>query len=326
MHRRALGYFLVSSLVPEPGDAHVLGMKLRQAPPEISVETESFMTEHERGMMWTAAVTMADSRGLLMRVTAMFGQRIEALRARLMKAGDRFGGEAFSAVTQKIQDGVEDVLWNSYEFAAAGLDVVPRIARPKRAGGNRAHKMAAAASGVASGFVGLPGVLFDVPFTTMTILRSIAEVARDMGEDLRDEETKRACLEVLAFGGPSSVDDSTETGYWATRMGMSHATVNVLIRSAAGRFGLVLSEKFLAQAVPVAGAVSGGALNWAFTDYYQKMARVHFTLRALEKRTGQPEKVRAAFGEMVGTARDRRRISKRAGPAKAVGYLPRDVG
>jgi hypothetical protein len=130
----------------------------------------------------------------------------------------------------------------------------------------------------------------------------------------------------LAFGGPSSVDDSTETGYWATRMGMSHATVNVLIRSAAGRFGLVLSEKFLAQAVPVAGAVSGGALNWAFTDYYQKMARVHFTLRALEKRTGQPEKVRAAFGEMVGTARDRRRISKRAGPAKAVGYLPRDVG
>ncbi len=288
------------------------------------METSSFMTEHEREMMWRAAVTMADSRGLLMRVTAMFGQRIEAIRSRISKAGDRFGGEAYTALTQRVQDAVEDVLWTSYEFAAAGLDVMPRVMRPKRVGGNRAHKMAAAMSGVASGFVGLPGVLFDIPFTTTTILRSIAEVARDAGEDLRAEDTKRACLEVLAFGGPSSVDDATETGYWATRIGMNHATVNVLIKSAAGRFGVVLSEKFLAQAVPVAGAVSGGALNWAFTDYYQKMARVHFTLRALDKRTGQPAKVRAAFSEMVAAARDRRRIVRRE--AKATGYLPRDMG
>jgi hypothetical protein len=166
-------------------------------------------------------------------------------------------------------------------------------------------------------------MFFDIPFTTTTILRSIAEVARDLGEDLSAEDTKRACLEVLAFGGPSSVDDSTETGYWATRVGMSHATVGVLIKSAAGRFGVVLSEKFLTQAVPVVGAVSGGALNWAFTDYYQKMARVHFTLRALDKRTGQPALVRAAFAEMVGAARDRRRIGRR-GTAKATTYLPRE--
>jgi hypothetical protein len=299
-------------------------MKLHTQPPEIGIETSSFMTEHEREMMWQAAVVMADSRGLLMRVTAMFGQRIEALRSRISKAGDRFGGEAYTALTRRVQDAVEDVLWNSYEFAAAGLDVVPRVVRAKRVGGNRAHKLVAAASGVASGFVGLPGVLFDVPFTTTTILRSIAEVARDLGEDLRAEDTKRACLEVLAFGGPSSVDDATETGYWATRIGMNHATVNVLIKSAAGRFGVVLSEKFLAQAVPVAGAISGGALNWAFMDYYQKMARVHFTLRALDKRTGQPGQVRAAFTEMVAAARDRRRIVSR--PAKDVGYLPRELG
>jgi hypothetical protein len=298
-------------------------MKTHTQPPEIEMETGSFMTEHEREMMWQAAVTMADSRGLLMRVTAMFGQRIEAIRSRLSKAGDRFGGEAYTALTQRVQDGVEDVLWNAYEFAAAGLDAVPRVARPRRPRANAAHKMAAAASGVASGFVGLPGVLFDIPFTTSTILRSIAEVARDSGEDLRSEDTKRACLEVLAFGGPSSVDDATETGYWATRIGMNHATVNVLIKSAAGRFGVVLSEKFLAQAVPVAGAVSGGALNWAFTDYYQKMARVHFTLRALDKRTGQPAKVRAAFTEMVAAARDRRRIVRRE--AKAMAYLPKEI-
>ena len=72
------------------------------------------------------------------------------------------------------------------------------------------------------------------------------------------------------------------------------------------------------------GAVSGGALNWAFVDYYQKMARVHFTLRALDKRTGQPAKVRAAFSEMVAAARDRRRIVRRE--AKATAYLPKEVG
>jgi hypothetical protein len=79
----------------------------------------------------------------------------------------------------------------------------------------------------------------------------------------------------------------------------------------------------LAQAVPVAGAISGGALNWAFTDCYQKMARVHFTLRALDKRTGQPAKVRAAFTEMVAAARDRRRIVRR--DAKVMAYLPKGV-
>ena len=71
---------------------------------------------------------------------------------------------------------------------------------------------------------------------------------------------------------------------------MNHLAINLLIRAAAGRFGLVVSEKFLSQAVPVAGAVAGGALNYAFTDYYQTMARVHFCLRALERRTGDPRR------------------------------------
>jgi hypothetical protein len=154
----------------------------------------------------------------------------------------------------------------------------------------------------------------------MAILRSITAVAREFGEDLSGDDTKRACLEVLAFGGPSAADDATETGYWAARVGMNHAAINVLIRTAAGRFGVVLSEKFLAQAVPVAGAVAGGALNWAFTDYYQKMARVHFALRAVDRATSQPARVRAVFQEMVAAARDRRRIFKRA-ETKIAGYL-----
>jgi len=34
--------------------------------------------------------------------------------------------------------------------------------------------------------------------------------------------------------------------------------------------------------VPGIGALAGGSLNYMFMDYYQQMARVHFTLRDLE--------------------------------------------
>ncbi len=300
-----------------------LDMKTSHPMPETLADTASFLTAHEQDQLWRAAIIMADSRGLVMRLTSMFGRRIESLRGRISKAGDRFGGDNWKVLTQHAQDAVEDTLWNSYNFATVGLSAVPRIARPSSPRNNQMHRLAATASGVASGFIGLPGVLFDIPFTTTMILRSIAEVARDNGEDLETEDTKRACLEVLAFGGPSAVDDETEVGYWATRVGMNHLAVNLLIKSAAGRFGLVLSEKYVAQAVPVAGAVAGGALNYAFTDYYQSMAQVHFCLRGLDRRTGQPAAVRKCFSEMVDAARDRRRIMRKPRAEKTTTYLPR---
>ena len=267
---------------------------------------------------------LADSRGLLMRLTAMFGRRIEAIRGRVVKTGGRIGGQGWSDLVQRVQDGIEDTLWNSYNLATFGLAETPKILRPRRPRGNRLHKLATAASGIASGFVGLPGVAFDIPFTTATILRSIAEVARDFGEDIGSEETRRICLEVLAFGGPGDADDETEVGYWATRIGMNHLAVNLLIKSAASRFGLIVSEKILAQTVPVAGAIAGGALNYAFTDYYQSMARVHFCLRALDRRSGQPAAVRACFADMVQAARDRRRITRRSAEVVPSAYLPRE--
>ncbi len=299
-------------------------MKVAPPIPYEIVAASSFLTPAEQSELWQVAMVMADSRGLLMRLTAMFGRRIEAIRARLLKAGDRLAGPAWSDMVKRMQDAVEDTLWNSYQLATFGLAETPRVLRPRRPRGNPLHKFAAAASGVASGFVGLPGVAFDIPFTTTAILRSIAEVARDYGEDITTEETKRVCLEVLAYGGPTDADDETEIGYWATRFGMNHLAVNLLIKSAAGRFGLIVSEKILAQAVPIAGAVAGGTLNYAFTEYYQSMARVQFCLRALDRRTGQPAAVRSCFASMVQAARDRRRLSRRSAEPLASAYLPRE--
>ena len=53
-----------------------------------------------------------------------------------------------------------------------------------------------------SGFAGLPGLLLDIPVTTTLMLRTIAGIAREHGEDIATGDGKRACLEVLAQSGP----------------------------------------------------------------------------------------------------------------------------
>jgi hypothetical protein len=288
--------------------------------PEHIAQSASFLTPQEQEQLWRAAIIMADSRGVLLRLTGLLGRRLDTLRTSLLHTGERLGGPAWTGLLARAQELVEDTLWSSYQYATFGLG----LSRPKAPRHNRLHRLATAASGAASGFAGLPGAVFDIPFTTMTILRSIAEVARDSGEDLTEEDTRRACLEVLAFGGPGSTDDDTELGYWATRIGVNHLTINLLIKSAAGRVGLVLSDKLMAQAVPLAGAVTGGLLNYAFTEYYQNMARVHFCLRALARRTGETTALLECFEAMVQAARDRRRVGRRGAQPAAAKYLPRE--
>ena len=55
------------------------------------------------------------------------------------------------------------------------------------------------------------------------------------------------------------------------------------------RLSLLISEKFLAQAVPIAGAIGGGGLNYVFVNHFQNMATAHFTVRRLERKYGEAE-------------------------------------
>ena len=56
-----------------------------------------------------------------------------------------------------------------------------------------------------------------------------------------------------------------------------------LIAQLATRFGVNVSEKAAAQAVPVIGAAGGAVINVLFIDHFQDMARGHFTVRKLER-------------------------------------------
>jgi hypothetical protein len=54
------------------------------------------------------------------------------------------------------------------------------------------------------------------------------------------------------------------------------------VTQVAARFGVVVSQKVAAQALPIVGALGGAAVNYAFIEHFQEIARGHFTVRRLE--------------------------------------------
>jgi hypothetical protein len=250
-----------------------------------------------------AAANLVAARGIMMRM-------IEFVGSTLNQMGGRAAGLALKALggEARIEEIVHDILWRAYGAATAGLDPAS-----EREPWDWLHKTIVSASGAASGFIGLPGLGFDLPITTGMIIRSLAEIARAHGEDIASDECRRACLEVLVIGGPEADDDEIEIGYWSTRAALGQLGIQNLVNQAAKRFGIALSHKVGAQLVPAIGALAGGSLNYIFMDYYQQMARVHFSIREIERRSGDPDSVRACFDRLVREARAARRLGK---PAK----------
>lgn len=198
------------------------------------------------------------------------------------------------------------------------LDVaITTLPDDKSIPGDRRHKIMGLASGAVGGFFGLPGLLLELPVTTMFMLRSIAAIAAREGEDLETLDARIACVEVFALGGPSQADDAAETGYYGLRAilaahlsSISRAAANKgltnvplpaaanLIRAVAARFGIVVSEKAALQALPLIGAAGGAFINTVFIAHFQDMARGHFTVRRLDRTYGR-DVVREAYQSAV---------------------------
>ena len=261
-------------------------MTLPVAPQPVQGTICEDLSAEDRARVQEAARALVRSRGSVVRLSEFLGERLENLAG---AAASR----AIRAAEGRMRGVIEEALWRGYRVATLGLN------RGSRTPWSRVKRLAAAASGAASGLVGLPGLAVDLPFTTGMMLRAIAEIARAEGEDISDPETRRACIEVFTLGAVPGEDHDAELSYWAARASLNHATVTVTIQQAARLLVVPLSQKFLAQAVPVAGALAGGTLNYAFMDYFQQVARVHFAVRALERSTGDSAAVRACLHEAV---------------------------
>jgi len=246
-----------------------------------------------------------DGDSFASRLADLLGRQVEAL-----------GRALPSPARQAIARAAEASLKIALRLALRTID---KTSPAKAAKG--AHKAAAAASGALGGAFGLASMAVELPITTTILLRSIAEIAREEGEDLARPEAALACIEVFGLGGEAAGEAgeaAIESGYFAVRgalaksvgesarfiaqRGLVDETAPILVRllaQIAARFGVVVGEKLAAQAVPVIGAIGGAAVNVAFAEHFQTVARGHFIVRRLERAHGT-EAVRFEYRRLRG--------------------------
>jgi hypothetical protein len=243
------------------------------------------------------AVAILEGRSFVARLTELTGEPVSRLLRRLP-----------APVTHRINQAVRRTLLRALEIAlyrmgSTGLPEPPAAL----------FQLASGVTGGVSGFFGMGTLALELPVTTILMLRSIAGIAVRHGEQLNQPASRLACLEVFALGPQSKHGMSGETSYYAARAFLaktvSEAAQNLLERGAAGtsapaiielitsissRFGVVVSEKVAAGAIPVVGAIGGAAVNLAFMKHFQQVASAHFVIRQLERRYG-PELVRSRY-------------------------------
>jgi EcsC protein family len=243
-----------------------------------------------------AAVESLEHPSLAARLTNIVGKPVELIGYALPS----FASKAIASATSK-------------DLEAALRAALRTLPSSPRSGSQFMHRALATASGAAGGTLGLVALPVELPVSTVIMLRSIADIAQSEGEDLSDPEAVLSCVEVFALGGRTGSADASESGYFAVR-GMLAKTVTEAARfvaergvimegvpillkfvtQVAARFGLVVTQKVAAQALPVVGALGGAAVNYAFIAHFQDVARGHFTVRRLERVYGK-EKIRSEY-------------------------------
>ena len=248
-----------------------------------------------------SAKLILESPGLAAKISSFVGTPIEKGFALLPK---RWNTVVSDATRKAIESALKVALWTMSDGKAASKPA------------NWWHKLAAGASGAAGGAFGLAALSLELPLSTTIMLRSIADIARSEGEDLKHADAQLECVQVLALGGNSKSDDGTEVGYFAARAAMAKAVSEAaahlaaqgitqhgspalvrLIGQIASRFSIVVSEKAAAQAVPVVGAIGGAVINTLFIGHFQDMARGHFIVRRLERLHGADE-IKRLYSEL----------------------------
>lgn len=228
---------------------------------------------------------------LIARISDFIGSPIEVLLSRLPESASR----VIEAASDKALNAALRLATLSLPQKRIGIRARPGL-----------HRVLSGITGATGGAFGLAGLSIELPLTTTLIMRSIADIARCEGERLQAPESQLACLEVFAFGGSSKTDDGADAGYFAIRAALAQSineTVQLIgkqgslregaplvarfLARIASRFDTVVSEKVLAQGIPIVGALGGATINMLFMRHFQDMARGHFVVRRLERLYGR---------------------------------------
>ncbi|MEH6408128.1 MAG: EcsC family protein [Leeuwenhoekiella sp.] len=245
----------------------------------------------------------------------------------LMKAFNTIGtpiDAGMMLIPEKYQDKIHLGIQKALQLAVKANLQTMKSGKTGTKSSNITYKMVTGISGAAGGFFGAAGFTTDLILSTKFMMRSIMDIARSQGEDVHDIETQLSCLQVFALGGTSKDDDELDTSYYATRAALqtamnqagtflaengttkliealasqTAAPIARLINQVAARYTVQVSEKFVAQAVPVIGAAAGASINIIFITHFQKMATAHFTLRRLERKYNR-ELIREVYNQVL---------------------------
>jgi hypothetical protein len=254
------------------------------------------------------AVDLLENQNFAARLADYAGQPVDRMLRMMPKAASR-----------RLNRVIEAAILNCLNLAISSIE--PKAKHPPA---RRLTSLLAGINGGVSGFFGFAALPLELPLTTTLMLRAIADTARHQGEDLSQLDARLACVEVFALGTRSS-QRRLDVGYYASRallsklagqastylverstVSTSTPVVNSLVSEIASRFGVIVSERFAAGALPVLGAVGGATVNVIFMNHFQRIAQGHFTVRRLERVYG-PALVRQHYEDLLP-----RRIESRA--------------
>jgi hypothetical protein len=252
------------------------------------------------------ACARLENPSLIVRLSSALGMPVESVARQITRRAPK---ALVDAVGEASRKGIEVAMFRTAQTLreGAGTAASPVL-----------HTAAAATTGAVAGFFGLQTLVLELPVTTAIMFRSIVDIARAEGESPLDPGTLVSAMSVFAMGsGRSSRDDAAETSYYGVRLALGKAVTDAakyvgayglgnrgapalvrFVTAVSHRFGIVVSQKALAQTLPVIGALGGGLVNTIFISHFQDMARAHFSIRRLERRYGT-EAVEAAYAELA---------------------------
>jgi hypothetical protein len=249
--------------------------------------TRALAPAHEKAL--ALAVERLEFEGLAAKIGKHAGQPAQKLLSSLPRPA-----------TRALNAAIEAAMLKSLDLAIKSLD-----AQDRKKPMTRLTATFAGLSGGLAGLAGFAGLAVELPVTTLLMLRSIASIARHMGEDLNTLEARLACVAVFAFGGGLGAKPEAEVGYYASRalLGKLASDVSTLMVQRGGaaaspamasfagevttRFSATVWERAAASAAPLIGAMGGAALNVIFMNHFNGIAWSHFTIRGLERIYGE---------------------------------------
>lgn len=253
----------------------------------------------------------------------VFVQGLNQLSSGMTKAHALLPNKAQVAISRAVHVSLEKAV--IFSLKTIDNDLIKNsfdVSREKSSKSGYVHTLAASGLGGISGFVGLAALPVELPITTLIILRSIVDTAKQYGMDINSPEIQLECVYVFGMGGDSANDDEAKSIYYTSRLafqeivkeasvilgtqtakqiltGIEYGTTNALIRfiaQVASVFEIRITKKLIAQSVPIIGAVAGVSINAFFADYFKTAAQFHFGLRRIELERGRQE-TQAIFEE-----------------------------